>query len=99
ARSEGHRPAARPHLTPKAAELMKERRWSEAALLLHRIAAEEGTDSLAEVELATLRLAVALRQLGFPNASFSVVSWIVSQPRHTMREAALTELAKLVSEL
>jgi tetratricopeptide (TPR) repeat protein len=50
-------------------------------------------------ELAPLRTAEVLRQLGFPNASFSVVSVIASQPQHAMRDAALSELAKLVAEL
>jgi tetratricopeptide (TPR) repeat protein len=91
--------AARQHLTPKAERLMAERRWSEAAVLLHRITDDEGTDSKAEVERAHLHLAVALRQLGYPSAGFAVASVIVSQPQHTMRDAALSELAKLVAEL
>jgi hypothetical protein len=80
-------------------DLMKERRWVEAALLLDRVAAREGSTSQAEAELASLRLAVVLRQLGYPNASFAMISLITSQPRHSMRQAGLSELATLVAEL
>jgi hypothetical protein len=94
-----YRPVAREHLTPKATRLIKERRWLEAAPVLQRIVAGEAADSRAETELATLRLVTVLRQLGFPSASFALVSVIVSQPEHSMRDAALSELATLVAAL
>ena len=97
--SVAHADPARQHLTPKAARLMNERRWVEAAPLLYRIVEQQGTDSQTELELAKLRLAGVLRQLGFPSASFALVSLIASQPRHSMRHAALSELAILVAEL
>jgi hypothetical protein len=91
--------SVREHLTPKAERLIEERRWIEAALLLQRIIDDESTHSLAETEHASLRLVTALRQLGFPSASFALVSLIASQPQHSMRDAALSELALLVAEL
>jgi tetratricopeptide (TPR) repeat protein len=89
----------RPAPAQLADDLMKERRWVEAALLLDRVAARDGSTSQAEAELASLRLAVMLRQLGYPNASFATISLITSQPRHSMRQAALSELAMLVAEV
>ena len=92
-------PAARPHLTPKAEQLLKERRLVDAALLLHKIVGREGADGLRERQRANLRLAEVSRELGYRNASFAMVSTIVSFSDHPMRDAALSTLASLVGEL
>jgi tetratricopeptide (TPR) repeat protein len=99
---EGSGPVARGQMTQEAAQgtrLFDAERWSDAALVLKRVADGDTGDDAGNRQIAHYQLAICLYRLQFYQASYGLFSAIAADRHHLKFDETLPWLAKLATQL